>query len=167
MDTRGFNEKDIMSSLDGIAEAISAGGGGGSSLPEVNSGDNGKVLTVVNGAWDKATASGGGEQLCIVNISITIDEETGTITSQECDKTYEQVLSDFNAGKLIVFKCDAVEFCEFARLSTNDNGFSAYHIEWMINANDPQNAHIDEAYTTSFGLYPDNFYAEMSFVQFP
>lgn len=29
--------------------------GGGSSLPEVSGSDNGKVLTVVSGAWDKAT----------------------------------------------------------------------------------------------------------------
>ena len=31
----------------------------GSSLPDVTAEDNGKVLTVVNGAWDKSTASGG------------------------------------------------------------------------------------------------------------
>lgn len=31
----------------------------GSSLPEVNADDNGKVLTVVNGVWDKSAASGG------------------------------------------------------------------------------------------------------------
>lgn len=35
------------------------GSGGGSSLPEVTAEDNGKVLSVVEGAWDKADASGG------------------------------------------------------------------------------------------------------------
>ena len=33
---------------------------GGDSLPEVDASDNGDVLTVVNGQWDKATPSGGG-----------------------------------------------------------------------------------------------------------
>lgn len=43
--------------LDAIARGV---GGGGSSLPTVTSDDNGDVLTVVEGAWDKAAPSGGG-----------------------------------------------------------------------------------------------------------
>lgn len=47
-----------------IAEMIEAlknvlQGGGGSDLPAVTSDDNGKVLTVVEGDWDKANAAGG------------------------------------------------------------------------------------------------------------
>lgn len=40
--------------------AIANNGGGGSSLPDVTSDDNGDVLTVVDGAWAKAAPSGGG-----------------------------------------------------------------------------------------------------------
>lgn len=50
MDTRGFNEKDITESLDKITNAIKANGG---ELPPVTSDDNGKVLKVVNGDWNK------------------------------------------------------------------------------------------------------------------
>lgn len=38
-----------------------SGGGSGSGLPAVTVADNGDVLTVVNGAWDKAAPSGGNE----------------------------------------------------------------------------------------------------------
>lgn len=53
MDTRGFNEKDITQSLDKITNAIKATGG---ELPPVTSDDNGKVLKVVNGDWNKGSA---------------------------------------------------------------------------------------------------------------
>ena len=44
-----------------LNEAVNNGsiGGSGSDLPEVSASDNGDVLTVVNGAWDKATPTGG------------------------------------------------------------------------------------------------------------
>lgn len=41
-------------------------GGGGSALPAVTAADNGKVLTVVEGAWDKADAAGGGGNNSII-----------------------------------------------------------------------------------------------------
>lgn len=48
--------------VDTLARTIAAAkarGGGGSGLPAVTSDDNGDVLTVVDGEWDKAAASGG------------------------------------------------------------------------------------------------------------
>lgn len=56
-----------------IGEKVSQGGsgGGGSSLPSVTSEDNGKVLGVVNGAWDKMAVPSGG-----VNYSTT-EQDTG------------------------------------------------------------------------------------------
>lgn len=64
----------------------SAGGGGGSSLPAVTSADNGDVLTVVNGAWDKAAPSGG-------VMIIHLDLGTGVT-----DKTWQQVHDALAAG---------------------------------------------------------------------
>ena len=49
-------------------------GGSGSSLPAVTSDDNGKLLTVVEGAWDKAEASSGD----VVVIKGTRKAETGS-----------------------------------------------------------------------------------------
>lgn len=40
--------------IEAITQKAGSGGGSGSSLPAVTSDDNSKLLTVVNGAWDKA-----------------------------------------------------------------------------------------------------------------
>lgn len=45
---------------DNIRELAKNGGGGGSDLPEVTSADNGKVLGVVEGSWNKMDAPSGG-----------------------------------------------------------------------------------------------------------
>lgn len=42
-----------------------SGGAGGISLPDVTADDNGKVLGVVDGAWDKMDAPGGSSERCI------------------------------------------------------------------------------------------------------
>ena len=57
----GTNDKNEhwRSLIDEIAKNATSGGGGGSNLPEVTNDDNGNVLTVVNGTWDKAAPQGG------------------------------------------------------------------------------------------------------------
>ena len=50
-----------------FSNAGQQGGGGGSDLPEVDDSDNGKVLTVVEGAWSAASASGGSGLLEVAN----------------------------------------------------------------------------------------------------
>lgn len=69
----------------------------GKMLPSVTTEDNGDVLTVVEGAWDKATPSGGGGGNFVVNFELQQDEETVT-----ADKTFSQIDDAFNAGSVII-----------------------------------------------------------------
>ncbi len=57
-------------------DVIARGGGSGGALPAVTSDDNGDVLTVVNGAWDKAAPSGGGGKFLEVVITRDWDNNT-------------------------------------------------------------------------------------------
>lgn len=88
---------------------LSSSGGGGSSLPAVTSDDNGDVLTVVDGAWDKASPSGGGN--FVVNFS-TQDYKTFT-----ADKTFAQIKSAIASGQNVVgsamgYIMSAVQYAE-------------------------------------------------------
>ena len=73
----------------------SGGSGGGSGLPSVTSDDNGDVLTVVDGAWDKAAPSGGGGAALIVNLV----NAGGNYTS---DKTYAEISAAMSAGTPVI-----------------------------------------------------------------
>lgn len=66
---------------------------GGSSLPDVTASDNGMVLTVVDGEWDKANPSGGGTSDCV----LVINENEGTL-----DKTWDEIANAIAGGKLCV-----------------------------------------------------------------
>lgn len=61
-----------------LNEIAQNGGGGGSDLPAVTPADNGKVLKVIEGAWDKGNESGGASDL-LVNFAVDTDE--GTVTT--------------------------------------------------------------------------------------
>lgn len=65
-------------------------------LPEVTSSDNGDVLTVVQGAWAKATPSGGD---CVV-IQATYNSGTDLIVFG--DYTQAQIYNLINSGKFVV-----------------------------------------------------------------
>ncbi len=69
--------------------------GGGSDLPNVTSDDNGDVLTVVDGAWAKATPSGGG----LFEIETVYDETEGTYTM---NKTATEILTAFRTGQRVL-----------------------------------------------------------------
>ena len=71
-----MNNKDLPMIV-AVAKAVSGASGGGSSLPEVTTDDNGKFLGVTNGAWDKVdnpipslTSSDNGKFLGIQNSKI-------------------------------------------------------------------------------------------------
>lgn len=82
---------DITTIPDMIDAITALGGGSGSSLPAVTSDDNGKLLTVVEGAWDKAEASGG-NTLKIVKLTSGGQLPSGV--------TYASILADYNNGIL-------------------------------------------------------------------
>lgn len=79
--------------LDAIARGV---GGGGSSLPAVTSDDNGDVLTVVNGAWDKAAPGGGGGYT--IQAEISYDDTTHEYTVST-EATFADIKSAVESGK--------------------------------------------------------------------
>lgn len=79
-------------------------GGGGSDLPAVTADDNGKVLTVVDGAWNKAEASGGDSGVFVARF--TYDQSTGKYS---CDKTSEEIHAAAEQGKAVLGMLDADE----------------------------------------------------------
>lgn len=91
---------DIADRIDAIEEG---GGGGGAGLPDVTSDDNGDVLTVVEGAWDKAAPSGGGSDIFVMHFEVTLDEDTQSVVVT-CDKTPAEIVAAGDAGKLMIAK---------------------------------------------------------------
>lgn len=83
--------------IDALSD-VAGGGGGGSSLPPVTSADNGDVLTVVDGAWNKAAPSGGG---LVVNLSY--DDATGVYTA---GTKAGVIFSALEAGQYVRFQMD-------------------------------------------------------------
>ena len=69
-----------------------AGSGGGSSLPAVTSADNGSVLTVVNGDWDKAGAT---SPIEVIEFTVS---ESGISTV----KTAGEIKALVDSGKYLV-----------------------------------------------------------------
>lgn len=92
----------FMDEVEDRLAALEEGGG----LPEVTATDNGDVLTVVNGAWGKATPSGGGGNVAI--IEGTLDQQAGTATA-----SYQEIGDAISAGKLPVLKIGAAPYTNY------------------------------------------------------
>lgn len=102
--------------------------GGGSALPEVTTDDNNKLLTVVEGAWNKADApkelptvtnTDNGKFLKVINgawtkqtdfpviyATFTYDESESAWT---CDRTIEEVIGWINANKIAFARVQVAE----------------------------------------------------------
>lgn len=108
----------------------------GDTLPTVTSDDNGKVLSVVNGEWDKAnvpaelpavTAEDNGKVLMVVNgewdaaeiesndFLVSYSEDNGEYS---CDKTFSQVAVAVQANKNVRAKLGG-DFYNLVSLDTN------------------------------------------------
>lgn len=71
-------------------------------LPDVTEDDNDKLLKVVNGAWDKAEA-GGDSNVAIYGALLSLDSDTYTLTLGH-SKTAGDIMNDENNGKMVVIK---------------------------------------------------------------
>lgn len=74
--------------------ATGTGSGGGSELPEVTEEDDGKVLKVVNGTWDKGEAGGGGNNTFFINLY-----KTRSGQPYIADKSFDDVKKAYDDGK--------------------------------------------------------------------
>ena len=72
--------------------AQKAGSGGGSALPAVTADDNGSVLTVVEGEWDKAGAAS----------AVAVIEFTLSGSTISTDKTAAEIKSLIDSGKIVM-----------------------------------------------------------------
>ena len=78
-------------------------------LPSVDSEDNGKVLTVVNGEWDKAEPSGGGGGAVTVVPFFSDGYESGFLKGNDITAyprefyTYDELLALYENGTVLSF----------------------------------------------------------------
>ena len=72
------------------------------SLPSVTAEDDGDVLTVVSGAWAKATPSAGVEWVTVTKGELADGEETVYVCTT--DKTFAELSEAYESGKLLVCK---------------------------------------------------------------
>lgn len=77
-----------------VLEGMLDGAGSGTGLPAVSEEDEGKVLTVVNGEWDKAESSAG-------PLIVRVDHTEGLDTYY--DKTWNEVKQALTENRDVVF----------------------------------------------------------------
>lgn len=83
-----------------IIEAVKekASGGGDAGLPEVTAADNGDVLTVVEGAWAKASPSGGSG---VLNVGFSVSFEDPSNPVYSCDTSFADIAAAYASGKQV------------------------------------------------------------------
>ena len=127
------------------------GEGGSGSLPAVTTADNDKVLTVVNGEWAKADAPECDcGYFCVFTPTSTLDEET--VTTADSGGDIIGYLSNPISDSVIRVTFDGEEYICSKRA---DNGYGAkyipgYGVEWETF---PFMIYGDEFYTENAGTY--------------
>lgn len=96
----------------------------GEKLPAITVEDNGKVLTVVNGTWDKAEASGGGDKgyECTETRTLLTDETCTFETSADMFRARLSYSDFIDADKLFV-TFDSVEYGPISKGSIDDGTY--------------------------------------------
>jgi hypothetical protein len=108
------NINTIPAMLSEISGQLSGGGG----LPDVTADDDGKVLKVVDGEWDKAEGSNK-----IYNITYN---SMGSQVILSDGKTIGDILKDINNGVNVILR----DFAYFYRLIINNNNYIKF-ISWV------------------------------------
>lgn len=91
MKTPGNTNKKVLGRLIDEVEGVK--------LPEVTEDDNGSVLTVVEGAWDKAEPSGGSGGIFTVSCEHTSGEYLSNV--YRLNKTWNEIHDAITAGMLV------------------------------------------------------------------
>lgn len=111
MDTSDIYMYDSASS-EWLLQAGDSSSQSGDGLPDVTSSDDGNVLTVVNGSWDKALPN---EKIKVINsVSFTIsqyDSSTGeaTVGNIVVDKTFNEMISDIDGDSDLFYYIKVTE----------------------------------------------------------
>ena len=98
METPGNTNKKVLGRLIDEVEGVK--------LPEVTTDDNGDVLTVVEGAWDKAEPSGGGEATVFTVVGGWSEQEQQTVWSLAEGTSFSDIADCVFAGEPIFLCAD-------------------------------------------------------------
>jgi hypothetical protein len=93
---------------------------GGTNLPEVTNEDNGSVLTVVDGEWNKAEPSSGNASV----VTFTISYAPSGSPNYICDKTYDELMAAITAKKILLgcFYTDS-SYYTFTHINASSDGY--------------------------------------------